>query len=299
MPNRKSEQELVGREGRPEAASDFLPQDEKDEALERTFTVDDRPLYFQTLADTALMRLGQSSSALIRRRASALGIRYYRRRLRRNSYDSNAFYFLGNLYLSLGRYGEAADAYGSVIHLVPAHVTSHVNLAWSCLRLYRYEEARVALGEALRLNPESVSNLYTYGYVCGSLKDYPEAVGACMRTLLLDPDHSGALFLAGYGSLKLGVYKDAARYFRKYIGQNPGHAPAHQYLGLACIKLGRFDEATEALTKAGKIEPLPEDPGLLLEHGQESGPVGETTRMKWAIPSLRPLGKLVAKERHT
>lgn len=262
--------------------------------MDDTIRVEDRPCHGQTYLDGLLMAFGRSMPPRLQRYANGAGILYYRRRLKRNRYDSNAFYFLGNLHMGSQQYEAAAQAYANVIHLTPKHAISYGNLACAYMKLHRYEEAQATMEQAVLLNPEHVPYIYLFGYISGSLKNYPEAVGACKRVLLLDPEHEGALFLGGYGCLKVGLYEEAVRYLSRYAEIHPDHAPTFHYLGLAHIKLGNLEEAAAALRKSGEMdfitenhdEPMPE-------------PAREAVNPAWRLPSMRPLGKIMMGKRHS
>ena len=260
--------------------------------LEGTSLTPYRPSQLPALLENPDQRRGHALPPVHTRLAHAIGAGYYRRKANRNERDLNAFYFLGNYCMSLGRFDEAVTAYSHVVRLYPVHAASHGNLACALINAHRYEEARSEMERAVSLKPEFVPYLYTLAYVCGCLKDYPEAVGACQRLLLLDPEHTDALFLAAYGLMKLGVFSEAAKCFRRYLERHPEHTAAWHYLGLACIKTGSFSEAAEAMAKAGLIEPA--QPAAL----PEPKPAPAAPKSRFAFPSVRLPGKVFQAKHH-
>ncbi len=68
--------------------------------------------------------------------------------------DSKVLGLLGQASYRLGRFEEAADAYGRLVNDNPVEEAARVNLGLACLKARRYADAVKQLGIALDLNPD-------------------------------------------------------------------------------------------------------------------------------------------------
>jgi adenylate cyclase len=95
--------------------------------------------------------------------ASALGwsgryseaIPFAEQAIRLDPYPSAVtFRQLARCYRNVGRYEEAVTAYKKALQKNPDDIFSHINLAWTYIKMSREEEARAEAKEVIRINPK-------------------------------------------------------------------------------------------------------------------------------------------------
>jgi adenylate cyclase len=75
-------------------------------------------------------------------------------------YPSTYLELLGGIYLRMGKYEEAADAFRMVVARKPDRIEGHLGLVYAYIRMGRKEQARSEVAEVLRLFPEYSLEVY-------------------------------------------------------------------------------------------------------------------------------------------
>jgi tetratricopeptide (TPR) repeat protein len=143
---------------------------------------------------------------------------------------------------------EAASCFRRAIDLNPLF-----NIAWFELgRMYytwgRYYEAKEPLGKTIELNPCFPAYI-NYGLSSNLWGEYREAEYAFREGLRIMPNHAEALYQLGFAIMMTSYYdptrtREAIDYFRSTLSNRPDHALAAHFLGSCLvIRLGAFAEA--------------------------------------------------------
>ena len=143
---------------------------------------------------------------------------------------------------------EAAACFRSALTLNPRY-----NLAWFELgRLYytwgRYYEADEPLRKTIELNP-CFPAYVNYGLSCNLWGKYREAEEAFKQALKIVPEHAEVLYQLGFAIMMTSFYeparmREAIEYFRESLDLRPAHALTANFLGESLVlHLGAFDEA--------------------------------------------------------
>jgi tetratricopeptide (TPR) repeat protein len=198
-------------------------------------------------------------------------------------------YYLGSLYLRIGRPRDALRVYEEAVRIDPDYAEAHGNLGLALLALGRFSAAAGAEREALRLDPGLPEAANTLGNALAGLgrwdeaaiahrraislrPDYPEAYNSLARALgrmnrtreavesleiavRLRPDYSLAQLNLGSAYLALGRAADALAATRKAVDLDPELAEGHLQLGLICVQLGDRDCASREYELLQGINP--------------------------------------------
>lgn len=181
--------------------------------------------------------------------------------------DVNPRYFvsLGELYERLGRWAQAAGAYGQAVagmrtpsrDLRLRHVTALLNVPGGA----GAEEARDALAGLLETSPNDARLLYLQTMALRQLREYPEAETIARRMLNAEPTSLVAINALARVLSEQFKYRDVIELLTplskdiasRASGREGEAAMALAQLGLAHQQLGAFDSAIEVFTSAQRV----------------------------------------------
>ena len=165
---------------------------------------------------------------------------------------------LGDIMSGLDRHGEAADAYGRAITLIPVDAKDDERL-WTLYLLQgsaleqadRWPEAEKALRKSLALSPEQAVTLNHLGY---SMLEHggnvAEARGLIERASMLRPDDAAITDSLGWAHYLQGDLAAAIPKLEAAAEGEPGGSDINEHLGDAYWKAGRRIEARYAWAAA-------------------------------------------------
>ena len=132
---------------------------------------------------------------------------------------------MAELLSGLGRFGEAAQAWGRAIETTPTPVESQ--LSW-----------RLDWAKTLALSGDRTA-------ACSQLE----------RILRIEPDHVAARFDLGVVLMQLDRAQEAVTAFAAVVTAEPTHAQAHNNLGVLCHALSEHDQALVHYERCLSLEP--------------------------------------------
>ncbi|GAA3888451.1 tetratricopeptide repeat protein [Sphingomonas limnosediminicola] len=164
---------------------------------------------------------------------------------------------LGDVYQSMKRYNEAADAYARAIALANAQGLRPQTWPLLLLQANSFEEAgrwpdtKQALTQALALAPEQPLLLNFMGYSKLEHGEDLDAAEAMIRKAnALAPDDASITDSLGWALFKRGKMEDAIATLQKAAEKDPDQAAIQEHLGDALFKSGRRYEARFAWNAA-------------------------------------------------
>nr|CAA9297699.1 hypothetical protein AVDCRST_MAG63-4942 [uncultured Armatimonadetes bacterium] len=139
---------------------------------------------------------------------------------------------LGDLYMELRRYAEAATAYGGAAERSPKNGPLFLKLARAEQMLGDTESAAIAAQRAARLMPDDPEVVGLHGMLLAKNKNIPAAMQALQRALALRP--GDRRFLLGLVSLEMDTLdmRGAEAYLAPYLKAHPGDAEACYYMAV-------------------------------------------------------------------
>jgi len=173
--------------------------------------------------------------------------------------NSEAFFYLANIFHTSGEIGKAIKAFNKVLQLDPHHTDAAISLSILYNDIGRYEDAKKVFEKAhervksgpkkgsliddthvnkkFALKHEELAELYlTYGRHDEALFEYNKSVG-------LDPDNLDLRVKVAKVYAKKGFVSKAFEELRKLKNEQPGYAPARLALGILHYGNGNILEA--------------------------------------------------------
>ncbi|KPK42675.1 MAG: hypothetical protein AMJ78_01670 [Omnitrophica WOR_2 bacterium SM23_29] len=148
--------------------------------------------------------------------------------------------------------------YKYMLKYVPQSSRLHTNLGNTYLTLEMYEEAACEYKEALRLNPTGVHAVYGYinlGVLNEKLGDEDEAIRMYEKVMELDPTFALAFIYIGKIHYRNNKYLDSIKFYRRAVELVPTNANYWNDLAGAYLKARKLKEAAQSYEKALDIYP--------------------------------------------
>jgi tetratricopeptide (TPR) repeat protein len=171
--------------------------------------------------------------------------------------DSDDYSRLGDVYQSMKRHNEAADAYGRAIAIAIAQRAKSNLWTLQLLRASalqdanRWPEAKQALQEGLAAAPDQPLLLNFLGYAKLERGEDMDAAEAMIRKASeLAPDDASITDSLGWAQFKRGKVDDAIATLQRAAEKDPDQAEIQEHLGDALYKSGRRYEARFAWNAA-------------------------------------------------
>lgn len=120
----------------------------------------------------------------------------FKRALKENKADGEAWYYLGVAHLQLGEFKEGSDAFKKAIELRPDFAAqAHAGYAYALVLRNRLNQAVIAANRALTVDPKNIEALYTLGIVDLRRGEREEAVKKADALIAVKPDFAAAYLL--------------------------------------------------------------------------------------------------------
>ena len=140
---------------------------------------------------------------------------------------------LGDCYLRLKRYNDAASAFQKALQLDNGKFASNLGLSLAYFNTNRYQDAINALNRAERLarNPKDQQQVYrTRGAAYFNLKQFPEAAADLSKADSLQRANYQDSLQLGISYYQMGNVPQAEKYLRQALALNGNSAEAKRFL---------------------------------------------------------------------
>jgi tetratricopeptide (TPR) repeat protein len=127
----------------------------------------------------------------------------------------------GALLESLGRLGDALDAYRAAVQIAPESGEASLKLGLCLRRTRDVESARVTLERAVTLNPTNSEAWFALGLIRQDQREHPAAAEAYRRALDVGPDLAEAAVNLGICYQELGDLPEAKALYRRALNVRP------------------------------------------------------------------------------
>lgn len=132
-----------------------------------------------------------------------------------------ALVLLGDVYVGIGEWDKAENAFRNALRINPKAVPSMVSLGEIYRRQKKYLAGRMLLEDALKLDGNSWEINFTLGRIHWELKDIATAGKYIARTIELQPSLPQARLLAGNIFIRSGLPKNALVEYEEYLRLAP------------------------------------------------------------------------------
>ena len=207
----------------------------------------------------------------------------YSKVIARNARDADALLGLGEAYQGLGRGREAEASLRKATEIEPGYWSTHMALGRFVFQRGRADEALAAFRRVTELVPSSAVAWSNVGAALHLKGDLTNAEQAYVTSLKLEPS-KGAYSNVATIQFALGRFEDAAGNFAKAIELGPHDQVVHGNLADALWQIdGRRAESVRAYRQAielaeGELAATPNDSILRAQVGYYYGRVGDTQR---------------------
>ena len=185
------------------------------------------------LLGTAFLQTGDA--------AQATG--YLERASRRKRDDPHLLANLGQAYIALERYADAAESFRKASRIAPREAQFQVGLAAALAMAGKLEDAHALLTRLTQRFPASSLAWLNLGNVLRDQCCYEQALEAYRQAHALDPDNPEARNSIGRALHSMLEFEDAEREYRACIAAAPDYLIARYNLASVTMDLGRFVEA--------------------------------------------------------
>jgi tetratricopeptide (TPR) repeat protein len=194
----------------------------------------------------------------------------YKKALKLNPRDSQAWSGLAGCYAYQEKYEDAAASYRRAINLFPEDWSAWWGLSVVLSASKKYDEAVDSAQQATKLMPDLAAVWLALANACKGQQKYGDAEQAYLKAISLDPSDFDSWIELGAFYSGQGKHAEAEKVFEKAVKLDPASAAALDRLCVSLIRLERYDEALKIVAK---LEPLNPD---------------RAARLKWLILNPPP-----------
>jgi|SRR5208337_1506429 len=137
--------------------------------------------------------------------------------------DSESLKTLGDLYIKVGKYQLATEAYERVLEREPENARTWAALGDAQRKLGRYDEAQFAYDRALEISDDDVSTWINRAKALAMQGRYDEAVNSCNFAIERENDNIDAWLYKGFILKKILRHSDALQAYDYVLTINPHH----------------------------------------------------------------------------
>jgi tetratricopeptide (TPR) repeat protein len=162
---------------------------------------------------------------------------------------------LGNAFLELAQYADAAGCYRAALQIKPDDAQILCNLGNAQRLLGLLDEAMVSSRRAAALDPDSSVAHNNVGLIFAARRQREEAVASYRQALRLNPRYVDALNNLGNVLREFGARSEALSLYTQAAELDPKRAESHCNLGNILVELGRIEEGAECFRRALVLRP--------------------------------------------
>jgi tetratricopeptide (TPR) repeat protein len=137
--------------------------------------------------------------------------------------DSGSLNNLGDLYIKVGKYQLATEAYEKALELEPEHARAWTSLGDARRKLGIYDEAQFAYDRALEINSDDIPTWMNRAKVLAMQGKFEEAIDSCDCAIERDNANIDAWLYKGFILKKIQRHSDALHAYDHVLTINPHH----------------------------------------------------------------------------
>ena len=177
--------------------------------------------------------------------------------LNENDQDEEVYYYIGNIYSSLGEYNKSIEYYDKTIKLNPKYEKAYNNRAVSKNAICEYDLALEDIKKLFELNVDK-EYLYMYydnlGLIKSNMGKYDEAIVNFDKSIELNNKYDNVYNNRGLTFLTLKKYKEAIRDFNRAIKLNNKFKLPYLNRGISNFYLEKYNESIKDFNKVISLD---------------------------------------------
>ncbi len=196
---------------------------------------------------------------LLEQRQLKPAIACYRRAINLQPDLIDAYWQLGEIFMTIGNHHRAIACYQQALKVAPPQARSYLLLAKALIQRKQWQAALTCYQKATSLEPDNADIQHNLGEILAHEQQWDDAAIAYRKAIAIKPNNSWSHHNLGHVLLKIRKWQEAALCFRQAIQLKSDFVWSHYNLAEALAKLEQWDEAAQAYRSAQKIQPdLPE-----------------------------------------
>jgi tetratricopeptide (TPR) repeat protein len=169
--------------------------------------------------------------------------------IRREPENAALYRERGQVYVMMHDYFNALEDYLKAVEFEPT-IDNYNRLGAMYLYLGMFKEAPDAFTKIIEIDPRSPHGLSNRGACYVILGEFHDAIDDLNKGLLIDPDDAASYYWRGTAYDGLEQYQEAVEDFNHAIAIQPDYAAAYYSRGVAYYSQDKFQEALNDLNKA-------------------------------------------------
>jgi tetratricopeptide (TPR) repeat protein len=179
----------------------------------------------------------------------------YKKALKLDPYNFNAYQLLGLIMLEGGEFELAIDLLRKAISINPTVTNPQINLANAYFSNKNFEDAIAHYLSAIQINPKLSQPYYGLGLCYDHIKQWDSAIKNYIHAIQIDPNFLDAYLNLGGCLEKKNLFETAIEAYDQAIKIDPTYAMAYNNRGNALKKLSSLKEAMESFKNAILFDP--------------------------------------------
>lgn len=198
-----------------------------------------------------------------------------------NSKNSDAYFYIGNVFHIQGKLGKAVKAFNKVLEFDPNHTDASISLSVILNDIGRYDDAKKIFENANKkvknekkgiqdphINRKFSLKHFEIAEMYFSYNRYEEALSEYNKAIGLDPENLEVRIKIAKVYAKKGYVSKAFEELRKLKSEHPHYVPAKTALGLLHYSKGNTVEAQTEWQTALNLDPRNEEIQMYLKLSQ-------------------------------
>ena len=162
------------------------------------------------------------------------------------------------------QYEQAIPRVALAAQLAPQNSEAWFFLGTLYVQTQKYQKGIDALQQAKAIKPQDPDTLFMLGSAYFQKGDNPLAIETINAGLKIKPDNNSALFDLGNAYYKSSKYPDAIAQYQKAVKKDPKFWPAINNIGLVSYESGDVNGAIQNWQRAISIDPKAAEPTLAI-----------------------------------
>lgn len=162
---------------------------------------------------------------------------------------------LGNAYLRLERFADAAECFRKALRLDPRRAQIHCNLGNAQRQLGQLADAVASFQQATAIDPSLGIAHHHLGLTLSAMGRTEEAITCYRRALAIDHRHVDVLNLLGDCLRAVGRRAEALPFYARAVESDPQRVDSHWNLGTVLFELRRTPEVAACYARALALQP--------------------------------------------
>ena len=186
----------------------------------------------------------------IEQKQFAKGMSYLDKALTLNARHIPSWLAKGDVYIRVGRFDQAIEAYGQAVQINDAHPLALLKRAYAKISLGQVDAAQVDLNKVLSLYPVSALANFLNARINFLKGDIDKSSDLLQEVFRVDSEHLPSHLLKGFVALSKGSDRQAEQSLAKYLSAKPDHVIVSKLLSVVQLKV---DDAESVIKRLKKV----------------------------------------------